>query len=249
MLSTLGLLDSATRVWLSALGSLTSTICAFGVGEQQNLAAAADELERLVNGGIGGDGDYCRVEGRGSRRRSRRRSLQNPSKLDPGLLELSTRSRPFRAEFFGEFQSGFEQIGGEDVHAGELQQAGEHQANRPLPRHEHDVAAQQVQAPDGLEHGVDGFEHRAFGEGIFGRNFHDAGQDEGHDADVFGVAAARRLESGGDAGALVGCALGKGAVAAEMAIEARHVMMQGDAVADFESELASGRDRLPDRRS
>jgi hypothetical protein len=70
-------------------------------------------------------------------------------------------------------------------------------------------------------------------------DFHDAGQDEGHHADVFGVAAARRLESGGDAGALVGGALGKGAVPAEMAVEARHVMVQGDAVADPEFGVRS----------
>ena len=87
---------------------------------------------------------------------------------------------------------------------------------------------------DGLEDGVDGFEHGAFGEGIFGGNFHDAGQDEGHDADVFGIAAARRLKPGGDAGALVGLALGEGAVAAEMAIQAGNVMVQSDAVADFQ---------------
>src|ERR1017187_10385663 len=91
-------------------------------------------------------------------------------------------------------------------------------------------AVQQVQTVDGLEDGVDGFEHRAFREGIFGGDFHDAGQDEGHDADVFGVAAARRLEPGGDAGALVGLALGEGAVPAEMAFQARDVMMQSDAV-------------------
>ena len=49
----------------------------------------------------------------------------------------------------------------------------------------------------------------------FGGDFHDAGQDEGHDADVFGVAAARRLEPGGNAGALVSLALGNGAVASK----------------------------------
>ena len=122
-----------------------------------------------------------------------------------------------------------------------MQDFGEHQANRPLPGHEHGVAGQQVQAADGLEDGVDGFEHGAFREGIFGGDFHDAGQDEGHDADEFGVAAARRLESGGDAGALVGLALGKGAVAAEMAFQTGDVMVQRDAVADFEAASGSQR--------
>ena len=57
-------------------------------------------------------------------------------------------------------------------------------------------------------------------------------------ADVFGVAAAGGLEPGGDAGALVGRALGEGAVPAEMAVQARNVMVQGDAVADFEVRSA-----------
>ena len=145
------------------------------------------------------------------------------------------------AEFSGELQPGFQQVGGEDADAAQLQNFCEHEANRPLPGHERGVAGQQVQAADGLEDGVDGFEHGAFREGIFGGDFHDAGQDEGHDADVFGVAAARRLESGGDAGALVGLALGEGAVAAEMAIEAGNVMVQGDAVADFEAARETAR--------
>ena len=142
--------------------------------------------------------------------------------------------RPFRAEFFGELQAGCQQVGGEDADARQLQDFCEHQANRPLAGDKHGVAGQQVQTVDRLEDGVDGFEHRAFGEGICGGDFHDAGQDEGQDADVFGVAAARRLESGGDAGALVGGALGEGAVAAEMAVQAGNVMVQGDAVADLQ---------------
>ena len=134
---------------------------------------------------------------------------------------------------FRQFQSGFQQVGGKDVDAAQLQNLREHQADRPLPGHEHVVAGQQVQPLDGLEHGVDGFEHGAFGEGIFRRNFHHAGQNEGHHADVFGVAAAGRLEPGGDAGALVGRALGKGVVPAEMAVQARNVVMERDAIAEF----------------
>jgi hypothetical protein len=70
---------------------------------------------------------------------------------------------------------------------------------------------------------------------VFCRNLHDAGQNEIHHADVFGVAAARGFETGGDAGALVGFALGEGAVATEMAFQARDVMVQGNAVADLET--------------
>ena len=76
---------------------------------------------------------------------------------------------------------------------------------------------------------------RAFGEGIAGGNFHDAGEDEGHDADVFGIAATGGFEAGGDAGAFVSLALGEGVMAAEMTVQARHVMVQRNAVADFEA--------------
>jgi len=145
------------------------------------------------------------------------------------------------AEFSGEAQAGGHQIGGDDADAGELEEAGEHQTNRPLPGHEDVVAGQKVQTADGFEDGVDGFEHGAFRERIGGGNFHDAGQDEGHDADVFGVAAASRLESGGDAGAFVSFALGEGAMAAEMAFQARHVMVQRNAIADFEAAREAAR--------
>ena len=157
---------------------------------------------------------------------------------------LSYVKRPFCAEFSGEAQSRFEQIGGDDPGAGELEQPGEHEANRPLPGHEHDVATQQGQSADGFEDGVDGFEHGAFGKGIPGGNFHDAGQDERHDADVFGVTAAGGLEAGGDAGAFVSLALGEGVMPAKMAVQARDVMVQGDAVANLPSQTRDSRPQL-----
>ena len=43
----------------------------------------------------------------------------------------------------GEPQPGFQEVGGEDADALQLQDFGEHQANRPLPGHQHCVAAQQ----------------------------------------------------------------------------------------------------------
>jgi len=125
--------------------------------------------------------------------------------------------------------------------AGELEQPGEHEADRPLPGHEYDVATQQRQSADSFEDGVDGFEHGAFGKGILGWNFHDAGQHERHDANVFGVTAAGGLEAGGDAGAFVSLALGEGVMPAKMAIEARDMMVQGDAVADFEAAREDAR--------
>jgi hypothetical protein len=99
------------------------------------------------------------------------------------------------------------------------------------------IAGQKVQTTYGFEDGVDGFQQGAFGERIFGGDFHDAGQDEGHDADVFGIAAASRFKAGGDAGAFVRRALGKCVMAAVMAIQARHVMVQGNAVANLPAEF------------
>ena len=90
---------------------------------------------------------------------------------------------------------------------------------------------------DGFEDGIEGLQHGGFFEGIFRRNFYDTGQDKGHDTDVFGIAAAGRLKPGGDACAFVGGALGKGAMTAEMTFHARNVMVEGDAVADFQDGL------------
>jgi hypothetical protein len=49
------------------------------------------------------------------------------------------------------------------------------------------------------------------------------------------------LEAGGDAGAFVNLALGEGVMPAKMAIEARDMMVQGDAVADFEAAREDAR--------
>ena len=138
------------------------------------------------------------------------------------------------------FQPRREQVGGHHAHALQGEQAGEHQADRPLPGHQHRVAAQQGEPFDGLEDGVDRFEHRAFEKGVARRDSDHARQDEGHDADVFGIAAARRLEARRDAGALVLGALREGVVPAGMTLQARHVMMQRHALADLE---------LPDARA
>ncbi len=144
---------------------------------------------------------------------------------------------PSGAEFFGEAQAGVEQVGGEDVDAAQLKQAGEHQANGPLPCHEHVVAGQEVKAIDGFENGVDRLEHGAFFKGIFSGNFYDAAENERHHANVFGEAAAGGFESGGDAGAFVLRALGEGMVAAIMAIHAGDVVVESDAVAGLKLRL------------
>jgi hypothetical protein len=49
------------------------------------------------------------------------------------------------------------------------------------------------------------------------------------------------LEAGGDAGAFVSLALGEGVMPAKMAIEARDMVVQGDAVADFEAAREDAR--------
>ncbi len=151
---------------------------------------------------------------------------------------------PGGAEFFCQLKPGCDQIRCEHARPGQLQEAREHQADGALAGHEHDIAAQQGQAADRLEDGVDGFEHGAFLERISRRNFHHAGQHERQHAHKFGVAAAGRFETGGDAGAFVGGALSERAVAAEMAVQAGHVMVERHAVADFEfpHALADARD-------
>jgi hypothetical protein len=142
---------------------------------------------------------------------------------------------PLRAKLFGESESRIQEVGGEDVHAAEGEEASEDEADRTLSGDQDSVAAQQRETIDCLEDSVDRFEHRAFEERIASRDFDDAGQDEGHDADVFGVAAAGRLETGGDAGLFIGGALGERSMAAGVTFQARDVVMQRDTIADPET--------------
>ena len=142
------------------------------------------------------------------------------------------------SEATGELEPGVEQVGGEDSQAAQGEELGEHQTNGPLPCHHHEIAGQHGEAVDAFEDGVDGFEQRAFDERVLRRDFHDAWQAEGHDAHIFRVAAARWLEAGGDAGALVLRALREGSVAAGVAGHARDVMVQGHAFAEAEAAHA-----------
>lgn len=202
-----------------------------GVGEEQDLAAAADDPERLVDGCVGRNSNHRCVHNLIPNTQSR---IKPPTTGTLGLrLWTLHQPRPSGAKFSGQFQPRFQQVPRKHPDAGQLQEPREHQTNRSLAGHEDGVAVQQVQAANGFEDGINGFEHCALLKGILGWNFHDARQDKGHHADVLGVAAACRLEPGGDAGAFVGLALGKGAVPAEMAIQARDMMMEGHAVADL----------------
>ena len=53
---------------ISVFCFLFSGCVSLGVGEEQNLAAAADEPERLLDGVVGGDGDDGGVQGQSGRR-------------------------------------------------------------------------------------------------------------------------------------------------------------------------------------
>ena len=136
------------------------------------------------------------------------------------------------APFAGELQTGGEEIGGNDADALERKETGEQESDGALASDEDDVLWKERQLADGLEDGVDGFEQGAFEEGVGAWDLHHAGKAEGQDADVLGVSSAGGFEAGRDAGALVGFALGEGAVPAEVAIQARHVMVQGHAFTD-----------------
>ena len=135
----------------------------------------------------------------------------------------------------GELQTGGEEIGGDDADALEGKKAGEEESDGALSGNEDDVLGQERELADALEDRVDGFEEGTFEEGIRAWDLHYAGETEGQDADVFGVASAGGFEAGGDAGALVGFALGEGPVTAEVAIHAGHVMVEGDTVANAEA--------------
>ena len=197
-----------------------------GMGKQHDLAAAANELQGAGEGIVRWNGQDGGVDGNPGRR---------ATECPP---YLARRTGPFCAPLAGEFEARFEEVRGEDFHAAQGQKARKHQADRALAGDEHGIAAQEGKPVDGLEDGIDGFLHGAFDEGVSGRDFDDAGQDEGHDAHVFRITAAGRLETRSDAGAFVLGALGKGAMAAGVASQTRNMMMQGDAVADAESPYA-----------
>jgi hypothetical protein len=201
---------------------------AAGVGEEEDLSTATHQGHRLMHGGIGGDGEDGGVQATAFRE-----AIHLRRKI--GVIGPEDVSR---APFPGELQSRWQEVGGEDVDSAQGEEAGEEQADWPLAGDEDGVAVLEREAVDGFEDGVDWLLHGAFEEGIAPGDFHDAGQDEGHDADIFRVTAAGRLETGGDASALVLGALGEGAMAAGVAMKAGHVMVQGHAVAGPEAARA-----------
>src|ERR1035437_8501866 len=95
----------------------------------------------------------------------------------------------------GQLQPRGEQVGGQNAHSVQGQQAGEHQADGALAGYEDGFAAQQVEAFDGFEDRVDWFEHGAFKKRIARWDSDHARQDKMHDPHVFGITATRRLEA------------------------------------------------------
>ena len=216
----------------------------FGVGKEEDLAGAAHQFEGLLQGGVGGDGEdggvqspLSKVQGLAISKVRRSQSNSSVHVAAAGLRPSRAPSHlvgfdgPFGAELFGQLKAGVEEVGGEDVDAAQLEEASEHQADGPLPCHEHVVAGQKIEAIDGLEDGVHRLKHGTLFKGIFSRDFYDAAQNERHHADVFGKAAAGWFESGCDAGAFVLGALSEGVVAAIVAFHAGDVVMEGDAIA------------------
>jgi len=193
-----------------------------GMGKEEDLAAAAQKRLGLEKGGIRWNGNNGGIE----------TAFPGEALEAVGEVRGIGGESPFGAPLAGELESFGQEIAGDDLEAAQGQQAGEQQTNRPLTGDEDDVTAQQNESFHGFEHGIDRFLHGAFEAGIARGDFNDAREDEVHDADIFGVAATGRFKAGGDASALVLGALGKGAMAAGVAIQAGDVMVEGGAGAE-----------------
>src|SRR6266550_3281471 len=142
---------------------------------------------------------------------------------------------PFRSKLLCQFQPRVKQIFREHFHSLQGQQMGKLKPYRPLAGDQDGIAWQNGQPFDGFQHGVNGLDHRPLQKRIARRDFHHARKNEWHHANKFGITATGGLEPGGNTGLLILSALREGAVAAGMASQARHVMMQSDPVADPES--------------
>ncbi len=226
-------------------------IAAACVGKKQQLAGAAQEALGLENGGIGGDGDDGGIEA--AELQGFDRTIRGPnspplfggagtgvavhdgSRDGPAEIRIIGADGPAGTPLACELEPLIEQIAGDNFDAAQGEDAREEQADRALAGDERDVAAQKIQAFDGFEDGVDRLLHGAFDESIARGDFDHAGEDEGHHADEFRVAAACGFEAGGNAGAFVLIALGKRVVAAGVAFQAGDMVMQRDAVADAKS--------------
>ena len=205
------------------------SLATHGVGKEECGASAAECGLGLMDGGIGGDRDDGGID-----TAFEGESAEFVDEIGTGGVE----GLP-GAPLAGELQTGGEEVGGNDADALEEKEAGEEESDRALTGDKDDVFWKEWELADALDDGVDGFEQGAFEERVGAWDLHHAGEAERQDADVFGVASAGGLESGRDAGALVGFALGKGAVSAEMAIHAGNVMVERHTVPDPETPRRS----------
>gem|GEM_PF-541106 len=195
------------------------------MGEEECRPPPAEPGLGLMDGGIGGDCDDGGIDAT-----FEGESAEFVDEIGTGGIK----GLP-RAPLAGELQTVGEEIGGNDAYALKREESGEEEADGTLAGDKDDVLGEERELADGLEDGVDGFEEGAFQEGVGPWDPHDAGEAEGQDPDVFGIASAGGFESGRDPGALVGFALGKSAVPTEVAMHAGDVMVEGHAVADPET--------------
>ena len=238
-------------------------IAAFGMGKEQHLAAGAHYVLALPHYRIGRNRDDGGVHAATSSDsldgfgKIASKTGQPSGSLRPGARltgrgTLRRRSidaiQPSRTVLPRQTKPGLKAIGGQNLNSSQCQQTGEHLADRPLAGDEHGISRQQRQPVDGFEHGIDGLEHGSFHEVVSRWNFDHTRQHKGHDTHVFRVAAPRRFETCGDADFFVLRALGESAVTAEVALQARHVMMQSNSISDFESlDLRSRANNGPGR--
>src|SRR6185503_70276 len=117
----------------------------------------------------------------------------------------------------------------------------EHQADGSLADDQHAISGQDVETSNGFQDRVDRFNHRAFEKRIARGNSHNAGENKRHHADIFRVATASRFEPGGNSSFPVLGTLGERAMAAGVALHARHMMMESNTIADFESADTSAK--------
>ena len=140
-------------------------------------------------------------------------------------------------------------VGGEDLRAGAGGESGEEDADGPLADDEDGFVGLEIEIANALVDGVDGLDEGRLLKGDAVGDFDEAAADDpGHDADIFGKAAAGGLEAGGHADALVVIALRGGLFAAVITAAAGGVVEDHDAVVDFKAldALAGGGDHPGD---
>ena len=195
------------------------------MGKKQGLRAAAGKFSGQRDGFIGGDGENG--------------SIQHCFSSDSSHAFLQAASgrvqNQLRAKQLREFPARLQQVSRDHVNPPQGEESRENQSDGSLTNDEHGVASQERHTIDRFEDRVYGLQHSAFHITVFIGNSNNAGKNKRHDTDVFGITAARRLEAGGNPGALVGCALRISAVATDVTFQTGNVMMQAHTIPDVET--------------